>query len=256
MKRIFTTLAQKWPEYLLEILVITIGILGAFALNNWNENVNEQKLKKGYLINLKSDLTEQLVGIEKQVGFENRCSTSAAFLLRKGILPLRDTKPDTLLQILTNLTIRRTFAGVDAAFEDIKSTGNIRLLEANLRESIIEYYNELARAERVIISNNEKFVDEIFNQGILQDNLLYLPFPSQYDAMLNGSKYTIPPLSTYDQKLAYHSMDKLTDIEKQIRLINLVRTRQKVIQSNLGIAENLRVHTQDILEQVESKLQK
>ena len=60
MKHPFTLLKQKWPEYFLEILVITIGVLGAFWLSSWNENRKTGNLKREIIIQLRKDLQSDL----------------------------------------------------------------------------------------------------------------------------------------------------------------------------------------------------
>lgn len=64
MKKILSTLSQKWSEYLLEVLVITIGILGAFGLNSWNGNKQKKENIHKVLDFIKEDLSADIIEID------------------------------------------------------------------------------------------------------------------------------------------------------------------------------------------------
>ena len=64
MKKILETLKQKWAEYLLEVIVITMGILGAYALNGWNENRILKVKELMILVALKDNLDANIKILE------------------------------------------------------------------------------------------------------------------------------------------------------------------------------------------------
>jgi len=52
MNRIIEHLKDNWIRHGFETLVVTVGIMVAFGLNNWNENRKNQVLEKGFLRNI------------------------------------------------------------------------------------------------------------------------------------------------------------------------------------------------------------
>ena len=60
MKRILQTLSQKWPEYLIESIVIVASILGAYALDSWNEQRQREEKLQALFEKVKDDLAFDL----------------------------------------------------------------------------------------------------------------------------------------------------------------------------------------------------
>ena len=58
--RIFKHLRSEWFRYGFETLAVVIGILAAFALENWNEERQFKDQTSNFLRHLESNITEDI----------------------------------------------------------------------------------------------------------------------------------------------------------------------------------------------------
>ena len=139
MKRLFTTLSQKWPEYLLEILVLIVGIYGAFSLEEWAEDRSIEKkeleLLSGMLVDLERDLQDNSYNIKWNRG---------AIIAHENVLGyLKNTQPidDSAFYFFGNLYGAVHFVANTSSFESLQAFGLDRVKNKELRDQISAHYS-------------------------------------------------------------------------------------------------------------------
>lgn len=138
MQTLLQTLKEKWSEYLLEILVITIGILGAFALNNWNENrkdgIAERQLLKQFQKSLTLDTTD--------LGFNIRQHEKSIAYQRRALEWLKSEEPynANMCNYFPWATLSSVFISNTEAFESYKSNGLGIIKNEELKYAILTHY--------------------------------------------------------------------------------------------------------------------
>lgn len=129
MKRILSTFAQKWPEYLLEVLVLIVGIYGAFMLDNWNENRLSRVEEQEILRNLKTDFEGTIREFEALNKLRETLFASNEIIdfysTQKGLN--YDSLP--LDSICGNLLYIPTFNSKGSALEAVTNSGKISLIQ-------------------------------------------------------------------------------------------------------------------------------
>ena len=207
MKKILETLNRKWAEYLLEMIVITLGVVGAFALNNWNENRIKQTELNTYLLNLvenlKSDVTsmtsledahifrfyslQHLLKLSGESPYEeqgdnlNVSPFKKTFIWEAPIPTLYDEEFIRLTYLWSHRLMNQNVNQV--AINELKSTGMFsQLNNISLKTAINDYYSEWEwktgetnqETHRDIVENWETSLGE---EGVLTSNVMSLEDP-------------------------------------------------------------------------------
>jgi hypothetical protein len=148
MKRIITTLSQKWPEYLIEAIVIVASILGAYALDNWNENRIDRNKELQILSQLTEDYESNLAQLEQKIALRNLIIQASQSILNAIDNP-QTINRDSLLVHLSYLIIDPTFDPID---NDLIYSGNIRLLsDKKLKRLLSSWSSDIIAVKEVEI---------------------------------------------------------------------------------------------------------
>jgi hypothetical protein len=146
MKKLLTTLSQKWPEYLLEGMVIVASILLAIWLENWNENQKDRSKEQKILQELRIEYQSNLAQLDQKITMRNQIMEASHRILYYIDSPFLAHR-DSLMLFMVSILRDPTF---DPVQNDLVSSGNLRLLRNDsLRLMLSNWTTEVYQVQEV-----------------------------------------------------------------------------------------------------------
>ena len=158
--------AVSWKYALGEIAIVTVGVLLALALNNWNESRLERQREIASLRELESALRSDLQDIRFNAAFHRQGQVSTEIIRHhmRQDLPYADSLDSHFARVLnaTFLVESRT------AYETLKARGLELISNDSLRAAIASLYDVDYQAIQHLEDIDERLMDRSFYPFYLQ----------------------------------------------------------------------------------------
>ena len=191
MKRLLKHLKKNWHKYVLEILVVVVGILIAFSLNNWNETNKIRKLEKATLFEISNALKLDLSHLKQWINIKQLQDSNVIAVLNY----LGDSKSNNedINKSWQSGFLRPLYTFSTSPYDLLKSRGFDIVRDNKIRIDIQMYYDisipnlidYLNRDYELMSDFRKKYVSYLYklpNGGFVPSNVDAL----RKDEMLNG----------------------------------------------------------------------
>ena len=158
---------SDWFRYGFETIAVVVGILVAFALDNWNEGRKQEILEIQYLNGLKADLTSDTVYYSRRIADSEQAiedSNNHIRLMYQEQVSLEEVK--NLISLASWNSEQLTTQ--NSTYIDLTNSGSLGMISNPvLRDLIINYYRENERVSAHIMEFNE-----VSSRTLLQVNFV------------------------------------------------------------------------------------
>lgn len=172
MKKLLSTLKQKWSDYLIEIVVISVGILIAFTLSNWGERRKQNNQLHQYRKNLRIELAVDIETLE--INQNNLARYKKSIVNYLDYYNSNNLDIDTLISKMDSIDYGlNRFNTAVYTIEDLIFSGNLSAFPGKEKSAVLklknthensEYY-EREQIRDVLAMDYEKELDMLFVMG-------------------------------------------------------------------------------------------
>ena len=140
LRTILSHLKSEWYKYIIEIIVVMLGILIAFNLEQWRDTRNNKKREIEILKEFKGALAADLVEMQNNISMHEYSILSSRMILQV----IQDNLPyhDSLDACFAHTHAFTTFSGRVGPIEQLKNTNLAIVSNDKLRLEIISMYDE------------------------------------------------------------------------------------------------------------------
>lgn len=235
MKRILTTLKEKWPEYFLEILVLVIGIYGAFELANYGENRNRKRAELEILKSCKIELIADLKDIT--INMEDLRKSLLAFDILLEVLENDGRYHDSLSWHFNYTLLPMHFVHSNSSFETLKSKGLDLISNADLRTKLISLYD--SQYDLFLQAETEELAE-------VQYGMRHI-LPGRFESAFNYD-------GTFEGKMVPLDFESLKKDQEYLYFIKTQKNRTRSYQSYFY--ENLRKSVESMINDLDLEIAK
>jgi len=147
-----------WKRLSIEAAAIVTSILLAFAIDAWWDDLAQARDEIESLDLIRRDLSASIEQLETYSAYAAGASRSAlsAYAALSGPGPYdRENIRNEMLRV-DRVTLRIP----TAAYSELLSSGNLRVIEdRSLRDEIVQFYESVELTELIIQNNNDEFLD-------------------------------------------------------------------------------------------------